>query len=307
MHSATARQTDIDTLPVSRFRLVTLGGLTLVDGRGDADPTLAKRRRKLAVLAVLALNRRPISRERLARMFWGHEDDSKARHSLADALSNLRRVLGPDSIATRQLEVSLAPTSPLTVDAFELVEAAERRDHARVVALYGGAFLESAEAESAQFELWVERVREQLRRFWLDACSHECMALARTRRWNECAALARRWLDTDPVSADAALYLLNAIKAPGTCAAYQAALTEYHLLEQRLEREHGQSPASEVSWLAASIREQLCELTPSVGPLQNGTRRSRRSRWSTQKTTMMMKASATESSADAAAEFLQRV
>jgi len=257
VYSATARQTDANALPVNCFRLVTLGGLTLVDGKGDADPTLAKRRRKLAVLAILALNRRPVSRERLAQMFWGNEDQSKARHSLADALSNLRRVLGPDSIATRQLEVSLSSSCPLTVDALELVEAAQRRDHTRVVALYRGAFLESAESESAQFELWVGHVREQLRRFWMHACSHECMALARTRRWNECVSLARRWLDADPVSADAALYLLNAIKAPGTYSAYQASLAEYQMLERRLEREYELSPAHEVSSLAATIRNNF--------------------------------------------------
>ena len=265
MDATRDRQTDINTLPVNGFRLVTLGSLTLVDARGVADQALAKRRRKLAVLAVLAMNRRPVSRERLAEMFWGDEEESRARHSLSDALSGLRRVLGPDSIATRQLEVSLSPTCPLAVDALELIASAERRDHTRVVAMYGGEFLETAGAnESATFEHWAYRVRDQLRRHWLEACAHECLALARARKWSECAILARRWLDDDPISSDAALYLLNAIKAAGSPEAYRAALDEYELLERRLDREFEQSPPHDVAQLAESIRSELGRIAPPL-------------------------------------------
>lgn len=251
-------QIDTNTLPLNGFRLVTLGALALVNGRGDSDGALAKRRRKLAVLAVLAVARRPMSRERLAEMFWGEEDEARARHSLSDALSSLRRILGPDSIATRQLEVLVSPTCPLQVDALELMAAADRRDYGRVVELYRGPFLDAVTVgESASFEHWVSRVRGQLQRVWLDACAHRCLALARGRRWDECAALARRWLDADALNADAALYLLNAIKAPGTVDAYQRALDEYASLEQRLQREVERSPAHEVARLASSIQQEL--------------------------------------------------
>ena len=66
----------------------------------------------------------------------------------------------------------------------------------------------------------------------------QCLALARGRKWEACAALARGWLDSDPMNADAALYLLNALKAPATAAAYQAAIQAYASLESRLEREY---------------------------------------------------------------------
>ncbi len=64
------------------------------------------------------------------------------------------------------------------------------------------------------------------------------------------------------VNVDAALYLLNALKAPATAVAYQAALDEYALLESRLDRAVGRSPADDVVRLAASIRESLAAMTP---------------------------------------------
>jgi DNA-binding SARP family transcriptional activator/TolB-like protein len=258
---------DSNTLPDNGFRLVTLGSLALVDERGISDQSLAKRRRKLAVLAVLAFARRPVARARLMEMFWADEDESRAQHSLNDALSSLRGVLGPDSITTRPLEVELSPTYPLALDALELIDAAERRDHARVVGLYEGPFMDAVDVPgSPAFDRWATRVRAQIQRHWLDACAAHCLALARGRKWIECAALARRWLDADPLSADAALYLLNALKAPATSDAYRSALGEFSLLQQRLDVEFSRAPAPEVERLAASIRDELTRMPAIVLP-----------------------------------------
>jgi TolB-like protein len=97
----------------------------------------------------------------------------------------------------------------------------------------------------------------------VDGYARECFALARARKWDECAALARKWLDADTGSVDAALYLLNALKAPATADAYRRALDEYTLLELRLDREQSQTPHAHVTRLADSIRENLAPLTAS--------------------------------------------
>jgi len=267
MDAAPCRRTDINTLPSNGFRLFTLGALRLVDAQGETDESLAKRRRKLALLAVLALDGRPISRERLAGMFWGDEDETRARHSLSDALSSLRRVLGPESITTRQFDVALSSKCSLAVDALELLEAAGGRDHARVLALYQGEFLQSVDVpESAGYEQWANRIRGELHRHWVTACGVHCLGLARSRKWEECAMLARKWLDAEPTSSDAALYVLNALKAPATREAYQAAQREFTLLARRLLQEFDRSPAPEVVQLAASIREQVPPLPAPSDP-----------------------------------------
>lgn len=103
----------------------------------------------------------------------------------------------------------------------------------------------------------------ETQRTQVDGYARECFALARARKWDECAVLARKWLDADPKCVDAALYLLNALKAPATADAYRRALDEYTVLELRLDRELSQSPAADVTRLAASIRETLAAMKTS--------------------------------------------
>src|SRR5512132_1568942 len=118
------------------FQLITLGRLALASPDGTEDDALNKRRRKLAVLAVLAMERRPMARDRLVEMFWGDQPEERARHSLSDALSHLRRLLGRDTITLSRTEIALSGTAPLVVDALELTDAASARDHGRVIASY---------------------------------------------------------------------------------------------------------------------------------------------------------------------------
>src|SRR5215203_6166983 len=108
----------------TRARLVTLGRLALVGSDGAEEPSLQKRRRKLAVLAVLAVEARPLSRDLLVEMFWGEQDEARARHSLSDALSHLRRVLGRDAIVVGRAEVALTLDAALEIDAVQLASAA---------------------------------------------------------------------------------------------------------------------------------------------------------------------------------------
>jgi DNA-binding SARP family transcriptional activator/TolB-like protein len=245
------------------FRLLTLGRLALLGPAGDEVPELNTRRRKVALLAVLALSGpggtpRPVSRDSLLEMFWGDQDDVRARHSLSDAISHLRRVMGRDAIVTTRAEAALAPEVRLEVDAREFEQAVVRRDFARAVSLYAGPFLEGVHVGgSNRFEQWLARERTRLEALFLQSCSHECTALARARRWEACAALAGRWLDAAPLSADAALFLLNAIKSPGTREADRRALAAFAMLRERLTREYDLAPDAAVIELAEGIRERL--------------------------------------------------
>ncbi|HEX6941957.1 MAG TPA: BTAD domain-containing putative transcriptional regulator, partial [Gemmatimonadaceae bacterium] len=247
----------------NRFRLVTLGRLTLVGAGGEEDASLARRRLKLAVLAVLALARRPMSRDTLLGLFWAEHDEARARHSLSNALSSLRGALGERSITTRDAEVALDPGAPLDVDAIEFSEAIESKDHARAVDLYDGPFLEGFHVdESPAFEQWVSRERRRLESMFLKACAEHCASLARSRRWVECENVARRWIETEPLSADAAIYYLNAIKAPATRAALAQALEEFEALRTRLNHEFELAPHPSVVELSTRIREQLANAPP---------------------------------------------
>ena len=104
-------------MPQGHFRLITLGRLALSAPDGVEDASLTTRRRKLALLAVLALTKRPLPRDVLVEMFWGDQEEARARHSLSDALSHLRRVLGREALSTRSTEIVLTEDVRLTVDA----------------------------------------------------------------------------------------------------------------------------------------------------------------------------------------------
>jgi DNA-binding SARP family transcriptional activator len=127
---------------------LTLGRLTLLSPTGDESESLAKRRLKLALLAVLAAGKRPVSRATLAEMFWGDEEECRARHSLSDALSHLRRELGRRAIVSQGGDVSLSPDAPLVVDAALFEDAADERDLPRAAEFYAGPFLDGVDIEA---------------------------------------------------------------------------------------------------------------------------------------------------------------
>ena len=247
----------------NQLRLVTLGRLALELPAGRDDEGLNKQRRKLAVLAVLALARRPMSRDALVEMFWGGQSEDRARHSLSEALSHLRRVLGREAIATRQSEISLSLPHAPAVDALELSAAAAKSDDARVASLYEGPFLNAVHLDDApSFERWVDGERGRLENLFVRAAERQALVLARGRRWTECGELARRWLDAVPLSVDAARYLINALKAPGTREADALALDAYDRLVNRLRSEYETDPDPTVAELAHSIRERLRSSPP---------------------------------------------
>jgi DNA-binding SARP family transcriptional activator len=161
------------------FRLITLGRIALVSPEGAEDATLATRRLKVALLAVLALASHPLSRDYLVGMFWGDQDEERARHSLSDALSHLRKVLGREAISVRQTQVALSDEARLTVDAVEFDRAVVAREYERATALYGGPFLESVYvAGSRSFEEWADAERARLDALFVKSSSRHARGIA---------------------------------------------------------------------------------------------------------------------------------
>lgn len=246
------------------FQLITLGRLALLPPPGGDDAGLNRQRRKLAVLAVLALSRAPVPRDLLVEMFWGDQDETRARHSLSDALSHLRRALGADSISLRHTEVRLSPGAPLRVDARELAEAVRAADHARALELHGGGFLESVfVGGSARFEQWVDEQARQVERQLRTACERRCEELAAMRAWSEREQTARRWLAADPLSADAALCLLTSVRSGGSGHSSQRARAEYAAYRRRLAEEFGVEPDAAVAAFAQSL-EARAAVPPEI-------------------------------------------
>jgi len=235
-------------------RLITLGQLALIDLSGNGQSLLGHKR-KLVLLSVLALADGPVSRDVLMEMFWAEDKDQRARrHSLSNALSFLRGILGPGAITTYRAEVLLVP-GRLDVDAVDLLAAARARNFAHVIDLYRGSFLDGVSVSgSPSFDIWAAGLRDTIRHTTSRAAAVLCLASANRREWDTCATAAKKWLEVEPDAPEPALHLLNSVRAAGTPAARLAALTEYDRIVDRLARDHGRAPDPQVTELAHRIQ-----------------------------------------------------
>jgi DNA-binding SARP family transcriptional activator/TolB-like protein len=241
-----------------RFRLVTLGQLALHRPDGSLEPSLGVGGRKLAFLAYVALAERPLTRDHLAEVFWGDRDDDRARHSLREATSHIRRVLGSGSIPTGQPTISLSGDAELDIDFVQIVAAAKLGDWTAVLAAANGTFLDGVHvADSRRFDEWIARERSNADRIMLSACRAESERLEQRADLHAWTDAARRWLALSPLQADAALSLLRARSAPGTRDAIAHALDDYRRLTERLARDYDAVPSAEVARFAATLSDRL--------------------------------------------------
>ena len=139
----------------------------------------------LALLAYLAVTKRPHSRESLAGLLWGEMTDAAAKANLRKILSALREVAGPELTIDRQtVAFNVESTHWLDTGIFEAklhgpaasvnatgsVSENDVRQIEEAVRLYGGDFLEGFYVRSAPaFEEWALAERERFRQMALRA------------------------------------------------------------------------------------------------------------------------------------------
>lgn len=197
------------------LRLLTLGGLSLVDG-GAQVTGAASQRSRLALLAILAVaGPAGIAREKVLACLWPESDDERARHALKQAVYALRRDLGSEhaiqGTATLCLDATLVAS-----DVRDFDDAIARGDDAAAVALYAGPFLDGVFVRgSAEFDQWAATERARLER-----ANHD--AIGRLARAAEAAGDAvasvtwwRRAAAAEPLSGRVALSLMRALATSG--------------------------------------------------------------------------------------------
>jgi len=94
----------VDGASLPKFGLSLLGGFELT----GPDGVIGLPSRKLAgLLAYLACNLRPQSREKLTTLLWGSRFEAQAKQNLRQALFRLRKVLGQDALESDGELISL--------------------------------------------------------------------------------------------------------------------------------------------------------------------------------------------------------
>lgn len=258
-------KTPVMTAP-PRIALRLLGGFAL---ELDGQPCALAYEKGRALLAYLAIENRWLSRELLSNLFWpdlfGH------RANLRQVLHNLRSVLQDNAAAlpcllVRRDAVSMSTeyADRLDVTSFlaeppECAAAGAAPDCApclrrmeQAQELYRGEFMAGfALPDCADFEEWLQRQREALRRHAIALCGRLADCHERHGAMSSALAYARRTTELDPWNEAVQRRLMRLLAVSGQSA---AALRQYDELEATLAREIGVQPEAATREVCQRIR-----------------------------------------------------
>lgn len=234
--------------PDTSIRITALGGLQFFqDGHEPLD--LLNRPVLCGLLVYLALER-DTTRDSLISIFWPDKSSDRARHSLSQTLYELKTVCG-DQWLELEGEV-LRATERLTIDAAEFEDAVESESFARAIELYVGELMEGHHLVGTQpFEAWVGRQRSRLARLHRKTQSLWLHALIEDGRKEEALAVARGWVDLDPLEDEAQHALIRLLAEQGS---RSRALRQFEEYRQLLAEELQVTPMDETVQLVEHIR-----------------------------------------------------
>jgi DNA-binding SARP family transcriptional activator len=212
--------------------------------------------KELALLAFLALETGPHSREELAGLLWGESSESEARASLRQALKHLRTTFG-EIIQSERSIVALAASVDCDVCDFKrlVVQEPSCALSADIPRFLAGFSVRHA----PQFDEWVAATRRQLLQMYQNALG----ALAREAmgqwRWRAAVDVADRWLRSDPLSDEAARLSIEARYLAGDRGAALARFAEYRAV---LASETGCKPSRTLMNLIHRVESDAAPLSP---------------------------------------------
>ncbi len=226
------------------IRLLGSPAVSFDDGR-PAEPALGAK--ALALLAYLALEPRAHSREELAGLLWGDSSESEARASLRQTLRAIRTSLG-DVLRADRSAVQLAGTPHCDVTEFRLTLA---QGPARTLSLEAPRFLSGFSVRHApQFEEWADTMRAALLHDYHSALGALARGAMAQRSWRDAAEAADQWLQSDPLSEEAARIGVEALYLSGNRGGALARFAEFR---ETLQRETGCEPGRELSTLMRRV------------------------------------------------------
>jgi serine/threonine-protein kinase len=221
------------------LQLHTFGGLTL--RRGEDDLTgAATQRRRLAILAILAVARRNgQSRDKLVACLWPESDAEHARHVLNQLLYAQRRHFAEEGLFLGKKTLRLNPAVIWTdVGAFE--QALDMQNREEAVSLYRGPFLDGFFLKDApEFERWVDEQRGRLSRRVMAALRELAQRAAGSGDYPRSVEWWRRAGEIDPYDSTTALALAQALSAAGDRVGALRAV-QHH--QERLQQDLGVAP-----------------------------------------------------------------
>src|SRR5215831_3092242 len=240
---------------VAELTVCALGGFSV---RAAGKPLVFRTKKSRGLLAYLALGQGQMyAREHLASLLWGDGSDEQARHSLRQALSDLRKALprvGPEILRSDD-GVALNPTAlDVDVAAFErLVAEGTPQALARAAELYRGALLAGLNFKEEPWEEWLRAERDRLQELAVGALEKLLAHHTETGAGEAAIQIARRLLVLGPHDEAVHRSLMRLYLGQGRRA---SALQQYQVCLQTLQRELGVEPEAETRLLYQELLPQ---------------------------------------------------
>jgi DNA-binding SARP family transcriptional activator/Flp pilus assembly protein TadD len=204
-----------------------------------------------------------LAREQVVALLWEDAPPARARQSLRQLLSDLRRDSPVLQIGGSE-HLLLAPDS-VGVDLWQLERAAHSAELQRLepaAALYAGPLLQGIPAIGAGFDDWLAGERARVERLARSVFEQSARVQLAASRHEAALPWLQRWLDLDPGNELAHRLVMQAWAALGR---RSEALAQFDRCAEILRREYGTSPQAETSALRASLRGTAAAETPSHG------------------------------------------
>lgn len=231
------------------FKLTLFGGFRLVDTDNNALVTAV--RKSKALFAWLAINpdiEHP--REKLAALLWPDSEEAAARHSLRQALADLRKIIPVESevLNTSKDFISLNSTH-IEIDVQNFLKALSRGDSESLdyaIELYSGEFLEGCNPHSDMFEEWGMVYRNDFNERATVAIDLSLSQHLKKKNYGKVVNLAMRLIAIDPLRESAYRALMLAHNRLGN---HATALRWYRRCQHILQQELDVSPSPETETL----------------------------------------------------------
>lgn len=237
------------------LKLTLFAGFHLTDCNGN---TLSGGSRKSkALLAWLALNPdHEHPREKLAAILWPDSDEIQARHSLRQALTELRKILPTESTVLQSTkDWILLDSREIEIDALNFDRDLVKNDNQsfdHAIKLYQGELLEGCNPRSDTFEDWLLAYRSNYSERAATIINKRLDSLLANSDFEQASHLAMQLLSIDELRESAYRALMFAHLKLGN---HTSALKWYQRCEKVLLQELGVSPSIETKKLYEEIIE----------------------------------------------------
>jgi DNA-binding SARP family transcriptional activator/predicted ATPase len=257
---SSARHNAGKEVTMSTLKLYLLGAPRLeVNGK----PVELSRRKALALLAYLAVRGEPQRRDTLATLFWPDSPQAHARADLRRDLSVLSETLGVAWLAVERETVALPRTPALWIDVEHFQQLAQTQSDlvalSTAVDLYRDDFLAGFTLTGCPaFDDWQFFEAESLRQSLAGALQRLIAGYVAQGAALIAIPHARQWLALDPLHEPAHCQLMQLYAQSGQQA---AAVRQYQLCCEILDKEMGVEPAAETTALYEQIRAGNLRIT----------------------------------------------